>query len=70
MERELLAFVMLISIVSAVALTLVLWQFEKIRRRRDAGVGLRRFLRSDGSPVDHEPTDDPYDVSVNDEDIL
>jgi hypothetical protein len=68
MNRELGASIMLVSILSIVALSLVLWMFSLVRF-------LIQFLRSSDphryeSPGDDPPIDDPYDVGINDKDIL
>jgi hypothetical protein len=60
----------LVAILSIVALTLVLWQFEKVRHRRAIRAGFRKFLRHDESSSDDGPIDDPYGVGMNDKDIL
>lgn len=69
MDRELAAYLMLISISAIVLLTMVLWSFEKVRHRRAVRDAHLRTLRPDWSPED-EPSDDPYDVGMNDRDIL
>jgi hypothetical protein len=70
MDRELGAYIMLVSISAIVLLTLVLWQFEKARQRRAIRDAFRRTLRRDWSTADEEPIEDPYDVGMNDKDIL
>ena len=69
MDRDLGARIMLVVISSIVILTLVLWHFEKMRHRRAIRDAFRRIRRRDWSP-DEELIDDPYDVGMNDKDIL
>jgi hypothetical protein len=68
MDRELGPSIMLVSILSIVALAVVLWMFLLVRF-------IAQFLRAgdprrDESPADNGPIDDPDDVGMNDRDIL
>jgi hypothetical protein len=69
MERDIGATIMLVSISSIVVATLVLWQFEKARHWRAIRAGFRNTIGLD-SIGDNELDDDPYDVGMNDKDIL
>jgi hypothetical protein len=63
---------MFVAILSIVALALVLWMFLFARFFAWwlRTVLLRFDPRRDESPVDDEPIDDPYDVGMNDQDLL
>jgi hypothetical protein len=69
MERELLANIMLISISSIVILTLVLWRIEKARHWSKVRAAIRGRSAGDIAE-DDDLDDDPYDIGMNDKDIL
>jgi hypothetical protein len=69
MGREILQYGMLVFISSIVLVTLVLWEVEKIRHRKVVREGRRISAGIDDAEAD-EPEDDPYDVGINDTDIL
>ncbi len=69
MDRETLQYGMLVLISSIVLVTLVLWEVEKIKHRKAVRSGWRFWAGIDEAEAD-EPDDDPYDVGINDKDIL
>jgi hypothetical protein len=60
---------MLVLISSIVFVRLVLWEVEKIKHRKAVRLGRRISAGIDEVEV-NEPADDPYDVGINDKDIL
>jgi hypothetical protein len=69
MERNTSAAVMLVLICTIVVVTLVLWGLESILHLKAILSAILRLGRS-GDDGDDDPVDDPYDVGINDKDIL
>lgn len=69
MDRGAEANIMLVFISVIVHVTLVLWHVEKVKHWRAVRSALRSPAGFDG-PGEDESEDDPYDVGVNDTDIL
>jgi hypothetical protein len=69
MDRNTGAAVMLVLISSIVLMTLVLWGLESVLHLRAIVSSFFKLGRS-GDDGDNEPLEDPYDVGLNDEDIL
>jgi hypothetical protein len=69
MDRATLDYVMLMFIFSIVLITLVLWEVEKVKHRRAVRRG-RRISAGIEDAEAEQVEDDPYDVGMNDKDIL
>jgi hypothetical protein len=69
MGREALQYGMLILISSIFVVTFVLWEVEKIKHRKAVRLGRRISAGIDELDAD-EPENDPYEVGINDKDIL
>jgi hypothetical protein len=69
MKAETLNYTMLVLISSIVFVTLVLWEFEKIKHRKAVREGRRKSAGFDDG-LDDATDDDPYGVGMNDKDIL
>ncbi len=69
MDRVTQAFVMLVGISAIVIVTLVLWRIEKARHWRAVRSAIFKSFSSDGTEQDESEVD-PYDVGMNDKDIL
>jgi hypothetical protein len=70
MGREILANMMLVFISSIVIITIVLWEFEQHKHRKAVRSGLRNFWSREDATESGLSDDDPYDVGINDKDIL
>jgi hypothetical protein len=69
MERKILADIMLIAIFSIVILAMILWRIEKTKHWRAVRAAIRRQSSNDAVD-DADLDDDPYDIGMNDKDIL
>ncbi len=69
MDRNTGAAVMLVLISSIVLMTLVLWGLESVLHLRAIVSAFLKLGRS-ADDGDDEPVEDPYDIGINDKDIL
>ena len=71
MHKDTLNLIMAVFILSIVVVTLILWTIEKVwHHHRVTSAILKSFGIQTENPDEDDADDDPFDVGMNDKDIL